>query len=296
MTKIKKAVITAGGLGTRFLPLTKSQPKEMMPLVDKPLIQYAVEEAVACGAELVVIVTSKGKSSIEDYFGRSLELESALEKKGEASLAEELRRLSNLTEICYVHQCEQLGLGHAVLTAKKVIGNEPFMLLLPDDLFEHGSAVLKKMTEIYEFYGRGVIAALRVPDEELGRYGIISPENIAERVYKVIDMVEKPSRENAPSNLAIMGRYVLTPEIFKALEVTKPGKNGEIQLTDALAKLLKHQGLYAYEFEGERHDAGTLLGWLETTITMALRNPVLGPKIKQHMTKMLNTELAHHYD
>jgi UTP--glucose-1-phosphate uridylyltransferase len=290
MVKIKKAVITAAGLGTRFLPITKSHPKEMIPLVDKPLIQYSVEEAVACGAELVVIVTSKGKSSIQDYFSRSFELENTLEKRGDIDLARQLRHLSEMAEICYVQQCEQLGLGHAVLTAKKVIGNEPFMLLLPDDLFEQGAAVLRSMIEIYEFYGRSVIAALKVPDEETGRYGIIGAEKITDRIYKVFDMVEKPGPGQNPSNLAIMGRYILTPEIFKVLEMTPPGKNGEIQLTDALKKVLKNQGLYAYEFEGERYDAGTQLGWLETTITMALRNPVLGPEIRKHIQTLLDTD------
>jgi len=291
VVKIKKAVIAAGGLGDGFLPLTKSQPKEMMPLLNKPLIQYSVEEAVASGAELVVIVTSTGKSSIEDYFGRSIELEQTLESMGETSLALEMRRLSNLAEICYVRQYGLCGLGQAVLAVKKIIGNDPFMLLQPDDLFENGSTILKKMTEISGFYGRCVIAALRVPTEETNRYRIISPGNVVERIYDVLAVVEKPCQEEAPSNLAIVGRYILTPEIFKALEFTRPDKNGEIQLTDALKKIIKHQGLYAYEFEGERYDTSTPIDWLETTITMALRNPVLGPEIRKHITNLINNEV-----
>lgn len=281
--RIKKAVITAAGLGTRFLPLTKSQPKEMLPLVDKPLIQYSVEEAVACGAELVVIVTSQGKKSIEDYFDRSPELEHTLEKKGESRLVEDLRHLSTMADICYVRQAEALGLGHAVLTAKKVVGNEPFLLLLPDDIFEERETVLKSMMNICQSYGTSVIATQQVANEETSRYGIIRPEKIAERLYEVLDLVEKPCPEDAPSNLAIMGRYVLTPDIFEALESTKPGRNGEVQLTDALKRLLRHQQIHAYEFEGARYDAGTLLGWLETTIAMALKHPSIGPSLREHL-------------
>lgn len=285
--KISKAVITAAGWGTRFLPISKSQPKEMLPLVNKPLIQHTVEEAIACGVELVVIVTTLGKRSIEDHFDRSFELEHILEQKGEIKLVEEIRRLSNMVDICYVRQKKQLGLGHAVLTARRVIGDEPFILLLPDDLFEHRELVLKQMLEVYQCYKGTVIAIKQEADEELSRYGIIEPKEIAERVYQVMDLVEKPQPGEAPSNLAIMGRYVLMPEIFEALENTLPGRNQEIQLTDALKRLLQRHPMYAYEFEGERYDAGTPLSWLKTTIVLALKNPDIGPKLRNYLTELL---------
>lgn len=287
MKKIRKAVITAAGWGTRFLPITKSQPKEMLPLVNKPLIQYSVEEAVACGVETVVMVTTAEKRAIEDYFDRSFELEHVLEQKGEVRQAEELRRLSNLVDICYVRQKEQLGLGHAVLTARNIVGDEPFLLLLPDDLFEQGELVLKEMIKVYHHYQSSVVAVTRVTGEEVCRYGIIQPQRVAERIYRVVNLVEKPQIEEAPSDLAIMGRYVLTPEIFEVLENTPPGRNQEIQLTDALQRLLQQQPLYAYEFEGERYDAGTPLGWLQTTIALALKDPVIGPKIIDYINELL---------
>ncbi|MHC4665903.1 MAG: UTP--glucose-1-phosphate uridylyltransferase GalU [Planctomycetota bacterium] len=273
--KIKKAVITAAGWGTRFLPVTKSQPKEMLPLLDRPIIQYSVEEVIACGVELVVIVTALGKRAIEDYFDCNYELEQVLEQKGEAKLLESVRRSSNMVDIGYIRQKGQFGLGHAVLTAKNMIGNEPFALLLPDDLFERKEEVLKNMIQVYEKYGSTVVAVKPVTDKEISRYGIIDGRKIGNRTYQVTDLVEKPPPEKAPSNLAIMGRYVLVPEIFKILENTKPGKNGEIQLTDALQTLLQNQPLYAYEFEGERYDAGTPLGLLETTIALGLKEPTM---------------------
>mgnify|MGYP001050440696 CR=1 FL=1 len=285
--KVRKAVITAAGWGIRFLPITKSQRKEMLPLVDKPLIQYSVEEAVACGVELVIIVTAQGKGAIEDHFDRSFELEHFLERKGENKLAEEIRRLSNMVDICYVRPKERLGLGHAVLAAKRVVGEEPFVLLLPDDLFEGQEAVLRQMLEIYQRYQGNIIAVKRVSKEEINRYGIIEPRKVAEHVYQVINLVEKPQPEQAPSDLAIMGRYVLMPEIFEALESTLPGKNQEIQLTDALAQVLQKQAIYAYEFEGERYDAGTPLGWLEATIVLALGHPDIGPKLREYLGGLL---------
>lgn len=285
--KIRKAVIAAAGWGTRFLPITKSQPKEMLPLVDRPLIQYSVEEAIACGIELVVIVTAPGKRAIEDHFDRSFELEQFLERKGETKLAEEIRRLSNMVDICYVRQKEQLGLGHAVLAAKSVVGEEPFILLLPDDLFERRELVLRQMLDVYQSYQGSVFAIKQVSAEEVSRYGIIEPRKVAERVYQVINLVEKPHPEQAPSDLAIMGRYVLMPEIFEALEDTPPGRNQEIQLTDALGRLLQKQAIYAYEFEGERYDAGTLLGWLQTTIALALEHPDIGPRLKNYLGGLL---------
>jgi UTP--glucose-1-phosphate uridylyltransferase len=281
--KIRKAVIAAAGWGTRFLPVTKCQPKEMLPLLSKPIIQYSVEEAVACGVELVVIVTSAGKRAIEDYFDRSLELERALEKKGDPQMAREICDLSNMVDITYVRQKEQLGLGHALLTAKSVIGNEPFILFLPDDLFEQRELVLKNMIEVHQRYRGSVIAVKRVDEEEISRYGIIAPQRMTDRVYRVADLVEKPHPEEAPSDLAIMGRYILMPEILQILHDTPPGKGGEIQLTDALKELARHYPIYGYEFEGERYDTGTPLGWLQTTISLALRDPKLGPDLKRYI-------------
>jgi UTP--glucose-1-phosphate uridylyltransferase len=286
-TTIRKAVITAAGWGTRFLPLTKSQPKEMLPLLNKPLIQYSVEEAIACGVELVVIVTALGKRTMEDYFDHSFELEHMLEQQGKTKLAEEIRRLSNMVDICYVRQKEQLGLGHAVLTTKHVVGNEPFILLLPDDLFEQRELVLKHMLGIYERYGGSVIAVKKVAEGEVSRYGIIKPREIANHIYEVHDLVEKPEPREAPSNLAIMGRYVLTPEIFAALEDTRPGRNREIQITDALKRLAQEHPIHAYEFEGEHYDAGTLLGWLKTTVALGLKDPDIGPELRNYLTRIL---------
>jgi UTP--glucose-1-phosphate uridylyltransferase len=283
--KIKKAVITDTGWGTRFLPVTKSQPKEMLPLVNKPLIQYTVEEAIACGVELVVIVTALGKRAIEDHFDRSFELEQVLEQKGETKQLEEIRRLSNMVDITYVRQKEQLGLGHALLSAKKIIGNEPFILMLPDDIFEQKELVLKNMMEIYERYQGSVIAVKKVIESDISRYGIIEFSKKSDRIYQVTDLVEKPAAE-APSDLAIMGRYILTPEIFQILEDTAPGRNGEIQLTDGLKKLLRQHSIYAYEFEGERYDAGTPFGWLQTTIALALKDPDIGTKLADYLNSL----------
>lgn len=287
--KIRKAVIAAAGWGTRFLPVTKCLPKEMLPLVNKPLIQYSVEEAVACGVETVVILTALGKNAIEDYFDRSFTLEHMLEAKGDTKLAEELRQLSNLADICYVRQKDQLGLGHAVLSVKSVVGNEPFILILPDDLFERKELVLKQMLAIHEDYGGSVIPVIRVSEPEISRYGIIDPERMADRVYRVLGLVEKPRLDEAPSDLALMGRYILVPEIFDSLANITPGRNGEIQLTDGLQRLLRHQPIYAYEFEGGRYDAGTPLGWLETTIALALKNPDIGPKLRDYLDRLLQS-------
>ena len=287
MTMVRKAVITAAGWGTRFLPVTKSQPKEMLPLLNKPLIQYSVEEAAACGVDLVVIVTSLGKRAMEDYFDRSFELEQMLERQGKTELLDEIRRLSSLADICYVRQKEQLGLGHAVLTAKNVVGNEPFILFLPDDIFEHGELVLKQMLGIYESHQASVISVREVDEQEVSRYGVIKARKVAERVYEVQDLVEKPKVGEAPSRLAIMGRYVLTPEIFAAIENTPPGRNGEIQITDALKRLGQKQPIYAYEFDGELHDAGTLLGWLKTTVALGLKDPVIGSELRDYLGDQL---------
>ncbi|MBI4186630.1 MAG: UTP--glucose-1-phosphate uridylyltransferase GalU [Chloroflexi bacterium] len=287
--RVKKAVITAAGWGMRFLPITKSQPKEMLPLVDKPLIQYSVEEAIACGIELIIIVTAQSKRAIEDYFDRSPELERALEQKGETGLLEKVRHLCNMVDICYVRQKEQLGLGHAVLTAKRMVGDEPFILFLPDDLFEQRETVVKNMVDICQNYQGSVVAVKRVDESEVSRYGIIQPDKVSERIFKVTDLLEKPHPSEAPSNLAIMGRYVLMPEVFAMLEKTPPGRNGEIQLTDALKRLLQQHPVYAYEFEGERYDAGTPVGWLETTLALALKNPDIGPGLREYLYTLLKT-------
>ena len=286
-THIKKAVITAAGWGTRFLPATKSQPKEMLPLLNKPIIQYSVEEAIGCGVELVVIVTALGKRSMEDYFDHAFELEHFLEQHGKAKLAAEVKRLSNMVDICYVRQKEQLGLGHAVLTAKNVVGNEPFILFLPDDIFVDGAATLKQMMEIYARYEASVLSVKEVPEEDVDRYGVISPRRIGPRLYQAMELVEKPERKEAPSRLAIMGRYVLSPDVFPALEATRLGRGQEIQLTDGLQRLAHERAVYAYEFEGERYDAGTVQGWLETTIALALKDPELGPSLRKYLAKFL---------
>jgi UTP--glucose-1-phosphate uridylyltransferase len=285
--QIKKAVITAAGWGTRFLPLTKSQPKEMLPVLNKPLIQYSVEEAVACGAELVVIVTSIGKKPMEDYFDRAFELEQALERQGKTKLTEEIRRLSDMADICYVRQKEQLGLGHAVLTAKRVVGDEPFLLLLPDDIFEQREKVLQQMVDVHERYGGSVISIKEVNEKDVNRYGIIKSRKVEERVHEVQELVEKPSPGEAPSRMAIMGRYVITPDIFVALENTPPGRNQEIQITDALRNLAQKGRLRGFEFQGERYDAGTLQGWLETNLAFALKDPEVGPKLREFIAKLI---------
>ena len=295
--RVKKAVIPAAGWGTRFLPVTKSQPKEMLPLGNKPVIQHSIEEAVACGVDLVVVVTSAGKSSIENYFDRSLELESVLLQKGDAEMVASLRGLSELADIVFVRQREQLGLGHAVLTASKVIGEEPFLLILPDDLFEQPASVLPQMVEVYQEFGGSVLSIKQVSDEEVSRYGIIASRQIAPRTHQVYDMVEKPSIADAPSHLAIMGRYLLTPEIFRKLNEVTRGVNGEYQLTDGLKMLLDNQSVYACEFDGARYDAGTPLGWLEASITIAMKDPDLGPGLRQflyhNIAGMLGADLRH---
>jgi len=285
--KIRKVIITAGGWGTRFLPITRSQPKEMLPLVNKPLIQYAVEEAINSGIEQIILVTALGKQAIEDYFDRSFELEHFLEQKGETKLLREMRELSNLVNICYVRQKEQLGLGHAILTAKDIIADEPFAVILPDDVIESRVPALRQMIEIYEQYRTNVIAVERVKSQNTVKYGIIEPKKISSHLYQVLRLAEKPEPMEAPSDLGIVGRYILMPEIFGALEAIPPGKNREIQLTDALQLLLKQQTINAYEFEGVRYDTGTPLGWLEATIALALKHPDIGQELKEYLRQLL---------
>ena len=281
--KIRKAVVTAAGWGTRFLPATKAQPKEMLPLVDKPMIQYVIEEAVASGIKHIIIVTAFGKRAIEDHFDRSVELELALKKKGDGALLKKVQRISELADICYIRQKEQLGLGHAILITKDLVGDEPFAIFLPDDIIEAKVPAMKQMIEVYNHYKCSVIAVEKVPPEATSSYGIISPKRVEDRVYQVDGLVEKPEPKDAPSDLGIVGRYILTPEIFGMLEKTTPGKGGEIQLTDGLRLLLGKQQIYAYQFEGTRYDTGTPLGFLKASVEFALRRPDIGHNFKEYL-------------
>lgn len=285
--KLKKALITAAGWGTRFLPITKTQPKEMLPLVDKPVIQYAVEEAIASGIKQILVVTAQGKHAIENYFDRSWELESFLAQRKEDKLLEMVQRISELTNVCYIRQKEQRGLGNAVLTAKDLVGEEPFALLLPDDVCISRVPVLKQMIKVYQRCRGSVLAVQRVKREDISRYGIIRPKELGKGLYRVLDLVEKPQPAEAPSDLGIVGRYILTPQIFTVLEATPPGKNHEVQLTDALKLLLQEQAIYAYEFEGERYDVGTPVDWLKATIVLALRHPEIGPQVRDYFRDCL---------
>ncbi|UCC59639.1 MAG: UTP--glucose-1-phosphate uridylyltransferase GalU [Dehalococcoidia bacterium] len=284
--KIRKAVITAAGWGTRFLPATKSQPKEMLPLVDKPIIQYVIEEAVDSGIEHIIMVTALGKHAMENHFDRSFELEDVLKRKGDDKRLEEVQRISDIARICYVRQKEQLGLGHAVSMAKDLVGNEPFALFLPDDLIASEVPAMRQMIGVYDRYESSVIAVEPVPSEKTSAYGIINPKQIEERVFQVMDLIEKPSPEKAPSNLGIVGRYILMPDIFDMFDNVAPGAIGEIQLTDALRVLLKHQVIYAYQFEGIRYDTGEPLGFLKASIEYALKRPDLGPAFKQYLQQL----------
>ena len=281
--KVRKAVITAAGRGTRFLPVTRSQPKEMLPLVDKPLIQYAVEEALDSGIEQVIMVTAQGKPAIENYFGPPLKLE----QKGDSERLSQIGGLSSMVDMRYVRQKEPLGLGHAIYMAKEMVGNEPFAVILPDDIIDSKVPALKRMIEIYEKYGAGVVAVERVADEDTRKYGIIEPKKVSERIYQALSLVEKPEPAQAPSRLGIVGRYVLTPQIFDALAVTPPGKDNEIQVTDALQLLLKQQKLYAFELEGVRHDTGNPLGWLKANVALALKRQDIGPELREYLKELL---------
>jgi UTP--glucose-1-phosphate uridylyltransferase len=285
--KIRKAVIPAAGWGTRFLPITKSVPKEILPLVDKPIIQYAVEECAACGIELIIIITSQGKAAIEDYFDKSVGLEHILEQRSKEDLLAKISHLSNLPSICFVHQKELLGLGHAVLSAKDVVGKEPFLVILPDDLFEQKELVLKKMLNIFEQYHGSVVAVKKVEPDEISRYGVVKPKRIAKDVYQIMDFIEKPEPSQAPSNLAIMGRYVLMPEVFEELQSTSFGVGGELQITDGLKRLLRRQAVFGYEIEGDYYDAGTILGWIKATMALGLKHPEIGPELKDYLNHLV---------
>ena len=282
--KIRKAVIPAAGLGTRFLPATKAQPKEMLPIVDKPVIQYIVEEAAASGIEQVVIVTSQNKRAIEDHFDRSFELEYWLADKGKQAQLEEIKRLSELVDFVYVRQKQPLGNGHAVLCARDVIGNEPFAVLWGDDIVVAETPCLKQLIDVYDRYGRSVLAAMPVPERDYPKYGMLkTTAQIENRVYRVEDLIEKPTIKESPGNLAQVKAYILTPEIFRLLEATPASKGGEIWLADAIRRLLKHEVVYAYEFEGRRYDAGSVLEYLQANVDLALQRPEFRDQLLEHL-------------
>lgn len=288
--KVKKAVIPAAGLGTRFLPATKAQPKEMLPIVDKPTLQYIIEEAVESGIEEILIITGRNKTSIENHFDRSVELELELEKKGKLDLLREVRKISDMVNIHYIRQKEPLGLGHAIYCARSFIGNEPFAVLLGDDIVYSEKPCLKQMIEVYNEYKTTILGVQEVPKDEVDKYGIILGKLIENRVYKVKDLIEKPNVENAPSNIAILGRYIISSEIFNILKNTKPGKNGEIQLTDALKELARHEAIYAYNFIGRRYDVGDKQGFLEATVEYALRNEELRDEFLEYLINIVARE------
>jgi len=285
MMKVCKAVFPASGLGTRFLPATKAQPKEMLPLVDKPIIQYGVEEALAAGCNQIIMVTGRGKTAIEDHFDHSFELERILEEKGKKELLKVVRQISDMIHVAYVRQKEALGLGHAVLTARELVGHEPFAVLLADDVIDAEEPVLKQMMRVFEEMQCSVIATQIVEGPAISAYGVLDAKAAGDsgRLYEVGDMVEKPAFEKAPSNLAIIGRYILTPAIFDVLMQTQVGAGGELQLTDALRMLLKQEKMYAYVYEGKRHDTGDKLGFLKATIEFALKREDLGGPMREYL-------------
>ncbi len=284
--KIRKAVFPAAGLGTRFLPATKSSPKEMLPLVDKPLIQYAVEEAVASGIESILIITGRDKSSIENHFDISFELEQMLKERGKDAMFAQVRAVSDIAQISYTRQKQALGLGHAIYQAKDFVGNEPFAALLADDIVDSEKPALRQMVEVFEKYNAPVIATMQVDGEPISRFGVIDAAEVEPGVYKINDMVEKPAYADAPSNLAIIGRYIFTPDIFEAIEQTTPGSGGEIQITDAMRILLKKHPFYAVKLEGTRHDAGDKLGFLIATVELALKRQDLGDEFRNYLKSL----------
>jgi UTP--glucose-1-phosphate uridylyltransferase len=281
--KIRKAVFPAAGLGTRFLPATKASPKEMLPLVDKPLIQYVVEEAVASGIESILIVTGRDKSTIENHFDISFELEHLLKERGKEKQFEAVRAIAELARISYTRQKQALGLGHAIYQGKDFVGSEPFAALLADDIVDSEVPALQQMVEVYEKYNAPVIATMQVPGEDICRFGVIDAEEVSPNVYKINDMVEKPALADAPSDLAIIGRYIFTPDIFEAIERTEPGSGGEIQITDAMRLLLKTRPVYAVKLDGKRHDAGDKLGFLIATVELALKRQDLGGVFREYL-------------
>lgn len=285
--KIKKAVIPAAGLGTRFLPVTKAQPKEMLPIVDKPTIQYIIEEAVASGIEEILIITGRNKKCIEDHFDKSVELELELEKSGKKEMLKLVKEISGMVDIYYIRQKEPRGLGHAISCAKTFVGNEPFAVLLGDDLvYNNEKPCLKQLMDCYNEYGTSILGVQTVDGKDVDKYGIIKGIHIEGRVHKVRGLIEKPAVEEAPSNIAILGRYIITPQIFGILEETKPGRGGEIQLTDALSKLINEEAIYAYEFDGTRYDVGDKLGFLKATVEYALRREDLRDEFIEYLNTL----------
>ncbi len=288
LEKVRKAVFPAAGLGTRFLPATKAQPKEMLALVDKPLIQYGVEEAIHSGVHNIIIVTGRGKSAIEDHFDVSFELEHLLETRKKKDLLETVRAVSDMIDVAYVRQKEALGLGHAVLRARELVGNEPFSVILSDDVIDAETPCLRQLLDVYEFYHAPVLALMEVPRESISHYGVVDAEPVGHngergRLYRIRNLVEKPKVDDAPSNLAIIGRYILTPEIFQSLEAISPGSGGEIQLTDGLKHMLRSRPIYGYKFEGKRYDAGDKLGFLQATVEFALKRHDLGEAFRDYL-------------
>ena len=288
LAKVRKAVFPAAGLGTRFLPATKAQPKEMLPIVDKPIIQYGVEEAIHSGIQNIIIVTGRGKSAIEDHFDVSFELEHLLETRNKKEMLAIVRNISDMINVSYIRQKEALGLGHAVLRAMELVGTEPFSVVLADDVIEAETPCLRQLLDVYNFFAAPVLAVMEVPRETISAYGAIDAEPVlhngrSDRLYRIRDLVEKPKASEAPSNLAIIGRYVLTPEIFESLNAIDPGSGGEIQLTDALRHLLRSRPIYAYRFEGTRYDAGDKLGFLKATVEFALRRHDLGDPFREYL-------------
>jgi len=286
--KVRKAVFPAAGLGTRFLPATKASPKEMLPLVDKPLIQYGVEEAVQSGLQHIVIVTGRGKSSIEDHFDVSFELEYLLESKKKMDMLAQVRGISDMIDVSYVRQKEALGLGHAVLRSKELVGNEPFAVVLSDDIIDAKVPCIRQLLDVYAQYEAPVIALMEVPPDQISAYGVVDAELVADgkegdKLYRIRDMVEKPKKEDAPSNLAVIGRYLLTPDIFECIESIEPGSGGELQLTDALKYMLRNRPVFGLKFDGKRFDAGDKLGFLKATVEFALARPDLGGPFREYL-------------
>ncbi len=284
--KIRKAVFPAAGLGTRFLPATKASPKEMLPLVDKPLIQYVIEESVASGIESILIITGRDKSAIENHFDISFELEQLLKERGKDAMFEQVRAISDIAQISYTRQKQALGLGHAIYQAKDFVGNEPFAALLADDIVDAEKPALQQMVEVYEKYDAPVIATMQVEGEDISRFGVIDADEVEPNVFKIKDMVEKPAYKDAPSDLAIIGRYIFTPDIFAAIEQTTPGSGGEIQITDAMRILLKSRPFYAVKLDGKRHDAGDKLGFLIATVELALKREDLGSEFRDYLKSL----------
>lgn len=289
--KVKKAIIPAAGLGTRFLPATKAQPKEMLPIVDKPTIQYIIEEAVASGIEEILIITGRNKRAIEDHFDKSVELENELASHGKDEMLNMIKDISNMANIYYIRQKEPKGLGHAISCARTFVGNEPFAVMLGDDVVDSKVPCLKQLIECYNEYKTTILGVQEVPPQEVSKYGIVKGMHIEDRVYKVKDLVEKPKVEEAPSNIAILGRYIITPQIFNILETTAPGKGGEIQLTDALRSLITGEAMYAYNFEGRRYDVGDRLGFLEATVEFALKREDIRKPFMEYLLSMKNNPI-----